>query len=180
MPRSTRRRPESGEIEAALDRTSAGSWTNCSTSSTAMTASAAGTDQAVSGAAGEGILSGGGCRGASGRRARGLEESMAQTRERLEQLNADLSAGAARQQEAQTNLDGCRRELKKAPGGSDRGQQHHRGLHPPAEYPGQTPGRIAGKNPGHDLPAGFRDGQGQSASGQWSGTLKAITRPSAW
>ena len=45
---------------------------------------------------------------------RGLEESMAQTKERLEQLNADLSAGAARQQEAQTNLDGCRRELKKA------------------------------------------------------------------
>ena len=27
---------------------------------------------------------------------RGLEESMAQTKERLEQLNADLSAGAAR------------------------------------------------------------------------------------
>ena len=45
---------------------------------------------------------------------RGLEESMAQTKERLEQLNADLSAGAARQQEAQTNLDNCRRELKKA------------------------------------------------------------------
>ena len=45
---------------------------------------------------------------------RGLEESMAQTKERVEQLNADLSAGAARQQEAQTNLDGCRKELKKA------------------------------------------------------------------
>ena len=45
---------------------------------------------------------------------RGLEESMVQTRERMEQLSADLSAGSARHHEAQTNLDGCRRELRKA------------------------------------------------------------------
>ena len=45
---------------------------------------------------------------------RGLEESMVQTRERLEQLNGDLSAGAARHHEAQTNLDSCRKELRKA------------------------------------------------------------------
>lgn len=72
----------------------------------------AGTDQAVSGAAGkESSLAA----DVAGRQAdvRGLEESMAQTKERLEQLNADLSAGAARQQEAQTNLDNCRKELKK-------------------------------------------------------------------
>ena len=42
---------------------------------------------------------------------RGLEESMVQTRERLEQLGSDLSAGAARRHEAQTNLEGCRKEL---------------------------------------------------------------------
>ena len=35
-----------------------------------------------------------------------LEGRLRQFRERLEQLNAGLSAGAARQQEAQTNLDG--------------------------------------------------------------------------
>ena len=45
---------------------------------------------------------------------RGLEESMVQTRERMEQLSSDLSAGAARHHEAQTNLDNCRRELRKA------------------------------------------------------------------
>ena len=45
---------------------------------------------------------------------RGLEESMVQTRERLEQLNSDLSAGAARHHEAQTHLDACRGELRKA------------------------------------------------------------------
>ncbi len=47
---------------------------------------------------------------------RGLEESMVQTRQRLEQLSADLSAGAARRHEAQTNLDGCRKELRTAEG----------------------------------------------------------------
>ncbi len=45
---------------------------------------------------------------------RGLEESRVQTEERLEQLEADLSSGAARRQEAQGNLDRCRKELKKA------------------------------------------------------------------
>ena len=45
---------------------------------------------------------------------RGLEESRNQTKERLEQLEEDLSSGAQRHQEAQGNLDGCRKELKKA------------------------------------------------------------------
>ena len=45
---------------------------------------------------------------------RGLEESMVQSQTRLEQLDGDLSAGSARRHEAQTNLDGCRQELKAA------------------------------------------------------------------
>ena len=45
---------------------------------------------------------------------RGLEESMIGTQDRLQQLNADLSAGAARHHEAQTNLDATRKELRKA------------------------------------------------------------------
>ena len=45
---------------------------------------------------------------------RGLEDSMIQTRERLEQLNGDLSAGASRRHEAQTNLEACRSQLRKA------------------------------------------------------------------
>ncbi len=45
---------------------------------------------------------------------RGLEESMLGTRERLEQLSGDLSAGAARRHETQTNLDGARKELRAA------------------------------------------------------------------
>ena len=43
---------------------------------------------------------------------RGLEESMIQTQDRMEQLSADLSSGAARHHEAQTKLDACRRELE--------------------------------------------------------------------
>ena len=45
---------------------------------------------------------------------RGLEESMVQTRQRLEQLGGDLSAGAARRHEAQTNLEACQKELHTA------------------------------------------------------------------
>ena len=45
---------------------------------------------------------------------RGLEESMEQTAQRLEQLSADLSAGAARAHEAKTNLTSCRKELRTA------------------------------------------------------------------
>ena len=45
---------------------------------------------------------------------RGLEESMAQSRTRLEQLDGDLVSGSARRHEAQTNLDSCRQELKAA------------------------------------------------------------------
>ena len=45
---------------------------------------------------------------------RGLEESMVQTRQRLEQLDSDLSSGASRRHEAQTNLDNSRRELRNA------------------------------------------------------------------
>ena len=45
---------------------------------------------------------------------RGLEESMLQTRERLEQLSSDLSSGAVRRHEAEMNLDSARKELRKA------------------------------------------------------------------
>ncbi len=45
---------------------------------------------------------------------RGLEESMVATRERMQQLDGDLSAGAVRRHEAQTNLENCRRELRGA------------------------------------------------------------------
>ncbi len=46
--------------------------------------------------------------------ARGLEDSMLTTGQRLQQLSDDLAAGAARRHEAQTNLDGCRWELNQA------------------------------------------------------------------
>ena len=45
---------------------------------------------------------------------RGLEESMLTSQQRLQQLSGDLSAGAARHHEAQTNLDQCRKELRGA------------------------------------------------------------------
>ena len=45
---------------------------------------------------------------------RGLEESMAQTAERMSILQADLSAGEGRRELAQQDLDACRAELKKA------------------------------------------------------------------
>ena len=45
---------------------------------------------------------------------RGLEDSMVQTQERLQQLDSDLASGAARHHEAQTNLDACRKELRRA------------------------------------------------------------------
>ena len=45
---------------------------------------------------------------------RGLEESMVQTRQRLEQLGGDLASGASRHHEAEMNLQGCRKELRKA------------------------------------------------------------------
>ncbi len=45
---------------------------------------------------------------------RGLEDSMIQTRQRLEQLSGDLSVGAARRHEAQASLDSSRKELSKA------------------------------------------------------------------
>ncbi len=45
---------------------------------------------------------------------RGLEDSMMQTQERLQQLDSDLASGAARHHEAQTNLDSSRKELRKA------------------------------------------------------------------
>ncbi len=45
---------------------------------------------------------------------RGLEEGMVANRERMQQLDGDLSAGAVRRHEAQTNLENCRRELRSA------------------------------------------------------------------
>ena len=45
---------------------------------------------------------------------RGLEDSMLATQERLQQLDSDLAAGSARHHEAQTNLDICRKALRKA------------------------------------------------------------------
>ena len=45
---------------------------------------------------------------------RGLEESMKQTGERISQLDSDLEAGTAREQEAREKLHGSRRELRSA------------------------------------------------------------------
>ena len=45
---------------------------------------------------------------------RGLQESMRQTQERRTQLSDDLSAGAGRREEAQSNLDQCRAQLRRA------------------------------------------------------------------
>ena len=45
---------------------------------------------------------------------RGLEESMLQTRDRMEQLSRDLSAGAVRHHEAEMNLENARKELRRA------------------------------------------------------------------
>ena len=45
---------------------------------------------------------------------RGLEESMEQTRQRREQLESDLSAGEAREQDAREKLHASRRELRNA------------------------------------------------------------------
>ena len=45
---------------------------------------------------------------------RGLDESMAQTKDRAEQLKSDLVSGKSRLDEAQANLDACRDELRKA------------------------------------------------------------------
>ena len=45
---------------------------------------------------------------------RGLEESMLQTRERMDQLDKDLSAGMGRRHEAQSQLADCRKELKRS------------------------------------------------------------------
>ena len=45
---------------------------------------------------------------------RGLEETMAQSKERMEQLSGDLKAGAERLQQARSDLEACNRELNKA------------------------------------------------------------------
>ena len=45
---------------------------------------------------------------------RGLEESMVTSRERMDQLEADLASGAARHHEAEINLTNCRKELRAA------------------------------------------------------------------
>ena len=44
----------------------------------------------------------------------GLEESMAQTAERVSRLNEDLRSGDEREQEARGNLESCRKELRRA------------------------------------------------------------------
>ena len=44
----------------------------------------------------------------------GLEESLSQTRDRAELLREDLRSGAGREQEARSNLEDCRGELRKA------------------------------------------------------------------
>ena len=46
--------------------------------------------------------------------ARGLEDSMLATQERLQQLDSDLAAGSARHHEAQTHLDESRKALRRA------------------------------------------------------------------
>ena len=45
---------------------------------------------------------------------RGLEESLAQTGTRAEELKADLATAAQREQEAKAELEGCRKELRRA------------------------------------------------------------------
>ena len=45
---------------------------------------------------------------------RGLEESMVGTRQRMEQLDSDLSAGASRHHEAEMNLEDSRKQLRHA------------------------------------------------------------------
>ena len=45
---------------------------------------------------------------------RGLEDAMIQNQQRLEQLSSDLSAGASRRHEAQTNLEDSRKQLRRA------------------------------------------------------------------
>ena len=45
---------------------------------------------------------------------RGLDESIAQNSQRLDQLKADLQSGGSRQQEAANNLAQCRKELRRA------------------------------------------------------------------
>ena len=45
---------------------------------------------------------------------RGLNEGLQQSNERLQQLGDDLSAGAGRHEEAEENLQKCRRELRRA------------------------------------------------------------------
>ena len=45
---------------------------------------------------------------------RGLEQTMAQTNERLNQLKDDLRSGDTREQAAKTDLDNCRRQLRRA------------------------------------------------------------------
>ena len=45
---------------------------------------------------------------------RGLEESMLQTRDRMDQIGSDLSTGAARRHEAELNLEASRKDLQKA------------------------------------------------------------------
>ena len=45
---------------------------------------------------------------------RGLEQSIIQSQQRLDELQEDLKSGAARKQEAKENLDHCRAELKRA------------------------------------------------------------------
>ncbi len=45
---------------------------------------------------------------------RGLESSRQETAQRLEQLNSDLEAGTAREEDARTAMEQCRKELRKA------------------------------------------------------------------
>ena len=45
---------------------------------------------------------------------RGLDESIAQTTQRLEELKVDLQSGASRQKDAEDSLDQCRKELRRA------------------------------------------------------------------
>ena len=45
---------------------------------------------------------------------RGLDESIAQSQERIDVLKTDLASGAQRQEAAQDNLDACQAELRKA------------------------------------------------------------------
>ena len=101
-----------GEIEKLLEEKRQ-QLTNCQQELTALTANAQGiTRQYLELRGKESALSA----DIAGAQAdiRGLEESRQQSRQRLEELEGDLSSGASRREEARAKLDECRTQLRTA------------------------------------------------------------------